>query len=199
MRWFIPLLVFVFVAGCSTPQPPLIEEVSILCGPPYFEFKDGECCLDENSNQVCDVDEIQKFPEEEEEAVEIPDSCYLGTYFDCTNINIKKDDVMGGFVSFDLTFKKFGAAVVTKIDFPQLGCSYTNDFWSIDDGVRQTPKSFYIKCPFKGDVLSSGYADSEMVVDIIHYDEVRQGVDSAWTGVYDIRNFTITGHVSGSI
>jgi len=38
-----------------------------------------------------------------------------------------------------------------------------------------------------------------MVVSIIHYDEVRQGVDSAWTGVYDIKNFTITGRVSGSI
>ncbi len=197
MKWLIAVMFLVFVAGCSTTEYPIVDYGSIICSSPYFEFKAGECCLDENSNQVCDSEEVEKFPEEQE--VNIPDVCQLGTYFDCTDINIKDDPVTGGFIMFDLKFKKFGAAVVTKIDLPKLGCSYTNDQWDIDDGVRQSPKSFYIPCSFKGETLTSNFADSEMVVDVVHFDEVRQGKDSAWSGTYDVKKVTITGHISGSI
>jgi len=197
LKWFVPFIVLLFLAGCSE-KPPVVEEISSLCIPPYFEYKSGSCCLDENYNQVCDVEEIQKFPEEEQN-VEVPDTCTFGNYFDCSDINIKYDKVSGGSISFDLTFKKFGAAVVTKIDFSQLNCSIENEQWSLGDGVRQTPKSFVVGCPFNADVLDKKFVDSDMVIDIIHYDEVRQGVDSAWSGVYEIKKGTVTGHVSGSI
>lgn len=200
MRWLISVFALLFLAGCSYSEP-VIEEVSTLCTPPYFEYKTGECCLDDNSNQLCDVDEIQKFPPEEKESlvVEVPDSCDLGTYFECSNIVIKDDAVLGGYISFDLTFKKFGSAVVTKIDFPELGCSKTFSQWSIDDGVRQVSKPFSVECKFKGDALANRFADSQMVLDVVHYDEVRQGIDSAWAGTYDVKKITVVGQVSGSI
>lgn len=195
-NWFIPLMFLLFISGCSS-VPDTVEEVSTLCSPPYFEHKAGECCLDENSNQVCDVEEIQKFPEEQN--VDIPDTCIVGSYFECTNININDDKIYGGTISFDLTLKRFGAAVITKIDFPELGCFLENKEWSIEDGVRQTPKSFLVSCPFKGEVLEKRFVDSDMIIDVIYYDEVRHGINSTWTGVYDIKKITIKGHVTGSI
>ncbi len=203
IKWLaIPLIFFVFAAGCSEsiPAPGQVveeREVPALCDQPYFEYKAGECCLDENSDQVCDIEEIVKVPEEAK--VEIADTCTVTNSFDCSNINIQDDKIYGGFISFDLTFKKYGAAVITNIDFPELGCSYEKKQWSIDDGVRQAPTSFYIRCPFSGNIVSKGVAESDMVISFVHYDEVRQGAESAWTGVYDIKKVTTTGHVAGSI
>lgn len=58
MVWrYILVLGLVFLIGCVT-QPVTQEEP--LCATPYLEFKQGECCLDANSNNICDTDEDQK-------------------------------------------------------------------------------------------------------------------------------------------
>lgn len=44
----------------NLPVKEPIKEEQALCNPPYFEFKKGECCLDVNSNKVCDNDELKQ-------------------------------------------------------------------------------------------------------------------------------------------
>jgi len=51
-------IVLLVLAGCVTQQPVVQEEP--FCTSPYFEYKKGECCLDANSNNICDTDEDQK-------------------------------------------------------------------------------------------------------------------------------------------
>ena len=36
------------------------KEQAPLCNSPYIEFKNGECCLDSNSNKICDLDETKQ-------------------------------------------------------------------------------------------------------------------------------------------
>jgi hypothetical protein len=38
------------------PTEPAAVEIEI-CNPPYFEFKKNACCLDTNSNKICDSEE----------------------------------------------------------------------------------------------------------------------------------------------
>jgi hypothetical protein len=193
----LSLVFLLFVLGCSNVPVVIEEQETVLCSPPYFEFRAGECCLDENNNEVCDAEEVPKFPEEK--GVVVPDVCDAGNYFECTDINIQNDPLYGGSISFDLKLMKFGSAVITKIEFPQLGCSYEQGQWSIEDGVMQTPKSFRINCPFGGDVLLNKFVDSDMVISMVYYDQVRQGVDSTWDGVYDVKDIIVVGQISGGI
>ena|SRR3989344_1577277 len=51
-----------------------------LCTQPYFEYKQGECCLDENNNKICDRDEQKEeapaqplLPEEKTEQITLPE------------------------------------------------------------------------------------------------------------------------------
>jgi|SRR3989344_768302 len=68
-RYMIFLLLFsiIFISACA--KETVIQESSF-CKTPYFEYKVGECCLDQNSNSVCDNDEIENAEETQEEAVE---------------------------------------------------------------------------------------------------------------------------------
>ncbi|MBW2974649.1 thrombospondin type 3 repeat-containing protein [Candidatus Woesearchaeota archaeon] len=74
----IPFLL-IFIIGCST------------CRKPYIEFKKGDCCLDSNSNGICDNDEklntkevpdIQGMVVKEIEKENCPHEC-------CNGINFK--------------------------------------------------------------------------------------------------------------
>lgn len=48
----------VLISGCAQIQTnQQIKE--FLCKTPYIEYKTGECCLDANSNRICDKDEQQ--------------------------------------------------------------------------------------------------------------------------------------------
>ena len=53
-KWLI--LVLVMLVACQ-PAAQAPEEPETVCNPPYFEFKQGECCLDEDDNKICDRDE----------------------------------------------------------------------------------------------------------------------------------------------
>jgi hypothetical protein len=54
MRRAIFLLLAILIACTPVTTPPVQES---LCKTPYFEWKKGECCLDKNSNQICDNEE----------------------------------------------------------------------------------------------------------------------------------------------
>lgn len=58
MKKILLLILIVFVSSCAK-----VEEVQ-LCNPPYFEYKSGECCLDQDSNKICDIDEKEEETEE---------------------------------------------------------------------------------------------------------------------------------------
>ena len=63
----------VIIAACA-PQPA--------CGEKYFEYQTGECCLDENANEVCDDDEKEVAePTCEDECTE--GSCSGSKYIAC--------------------------------------------------------------------------------------------------------------------
>ena len=47
------VILLVFVSSCVV-QP---EPIQPSCNNPYFEFRDGECCLDKDDNNICDRDE----------------------------------------------------------------------------------------------------------------------------------------------
>jgi hypothetical protein len=52
------VLLVVLLIGCS-PIKPIIGEESA-CKGAYFEYKSGECCLDQNNNSICDLDEVKE-------------------------------------------------------------------------------------------------------------------------------------------
>jgi len=56
LNLFVILAVItILVSGCITTET--------VCNKPYYEYKSGECCLDENDNKICDKDEVEKGPE----------------------------------------------------------------------------------------------------------------------------------------
>lgn len=48
------------------------ESEEFFCNPPYYEYAKGSCCLDEDYNGVCDIDEKTEIVEEEETIIEEP-------------------------------------------------------------------------------------------------------------------------------
>jgi len=50
------LLSLLFISACV--KETVIKESSF-CKSPYFEYKEGECCLDEGNNSICDKDEVK--------------------------------------------------------------------------------------------------------------------------------------------
>lgn len=63
MKRIMILILFLFILSCSQ----VIKEDSF-CKHPYIEWRVGECCLDENNNFICDVDEkkiVEKIKEEQ--------------------------------------------------------------------------------------------------------------------------------------
>lgn len=59
------LLAILFISACA--KETVINESSF-CKKPYFEFKKGECCLDNNNNSICDESE----PKEERTEMPVP-------------------------------------------------------------------------------------------------------------------------------
>ncbi|MAF50470.1 MAG: hypothetical protein CMH64_00090 [Nanoarchaeota archaeon] len=71
----------VLVSGCvQTPTGGVVMEPveEFYCNSPYIEYQKGNCCLDQNNNNVCDNDEVKtkKIVEEIiEEEVLIEEEC----------------------------------------------------------------------------------------------------------------------------
>lgn len=59
------MAIFLLILATACIEIQQDESEDGLCKPPYIEFKEGECCLDKNSNQICDNDE--------EESVTVPE------------------------------------------------------------------------------------------------------------------------------
>lgn len=51
------IFLLILATACIEIQQDKSEDT--LCKQPYIEFKEGECCLDKNNNQICDNDEVE--------------------------------------------------------------------------------------------------------------------------------------------
>lgn len=103
------ILSLVILVGCSQPestqeqttQEAEMQDESPLCTPPYFEYKKGDCCLDQNGNQICDSDEKQDEPTENEELPDTPKE-QVGQ----ANATIQVQNLLG-----DIKNKKFNSVI----------------------------------------------------------------------------------------
>ena len=64
------MAIFLLILATACIEIQQDESEDGLCKPPYIEFKEGECCLDKNNNQICDNDEIEEKVPEKQEIVE---------------------------------------------------------------------------------------------------------------------------------
>ncbi len=48
------LIILLVVVGCGQ------QTTEKICNSPYFEYQTGQCCVDQNSNSICDTDEQQQ-------------------------------------------------------------------------------------------------------------------------------------------
>ncbi|MAG47976.1 hypothetical protein CL617_05195 [archaeon] len=59
----------------------VVEVDEPFCNTPYIEYKQGDCCLDANGNNICDSDDVVVEEKEEVEVVEevfedeVPETC----------------------------------------------------------------------------------------------------------------------------
>jgi ABC-type Fe3+-hydroxamate transport system substrate-binding protein len=56
------LVLAVLISGCSNQgniTGNVVKEIEFSCNHPYIEYKTGECCVDENSNGICDEDDVK--------------------------------------------------------------------------------------------------------------------------------------------
>jgi hypothetical protein len=130
------LLAIVTVSGCGSKEGTEAiagSAVSSVCNAPYFEYKAGDCCLDSNSNNICDSDEDvaeaapEEVPEEtavavsasatevEEVEITVQDSCTDTTYFECKASYITNDEIF-----LKLETRRDGYTHLNKIS--ALGC-----------------------------------------------------------------------------
>ena len=89
------------------------KEKEIVCNAPYIRHGD-DCCLDENTNGVCDDDE------EIPVTVAVADACSDTTYFECLSSYITNDNVF-----FRLKAKREGYVHLKKIGLPGFNCYMT--------------------------------------------------------------------------
>ncbi len=126
---YLPVLfLLAIINGCSDSVEDKTTGAVVkepLCNAPYFEFKTGECCLDSNSNRICDSDEqavVAEEPAQEEVPTEpkeieitLKDSCTDTTYLECDASYLTKDEVF-----FKFKTKREGFLHLKKVS--ALGC-----------------------------------------------------------------------------
>lgn len=118
------LILSILMVGCAKTQevPAIQKEEKPLCNPPYVEYKTGECCLDQNSNNVCDNDETKSTEEMKEipktnEEQQIPETIVEENAK--AQLSIKEIDVVNNKFITAITFsiKNIGSK---KIENPHL-------------------------------------------------------------------------------
>lgn len=204
MKYIIPLIILsifllVGATGCTQqsatglsirefPEEPTIEEIKepeIICNPPYMRFADS-CCLDKNSNDICDSDET--IIPEPQPSIEVADSCSETTYFDCWGSYITQDEIF-----LKLKAKRDGYNVIRKIEFPSINCEKEFDPIPKEQGL-EIRESIEIKIPCK--ISTTSFKDLSYEISLIYYPS--SGDTTEWLGVERglIKN---SGTLSGSV
>lgn len=196
MRYIIPLItlcIFLLIgAGCE--QQPItgatIKELGeeIICNSPYIRYAET-CCLDKNSNNMCDEDETnqEKIPQPQETTT-IKDSCTDTTYFDCWGSYITKNEIL-----LRLKAKRDGYNIIRKIEFPSIGCKKEFEPIPKDQGL-EIREIIEIKIPCK--ISTTYFKDLTYNVESIYYP--ASGDTTEWLG--GTRGLIISsGTISGTV
>ena len=96
----ILLLSFLFLAGCAIEETT--KPATVVCNAPYIRHAD-DCCLDQNSNKICDSDESTAEPVQEpatkEELAEVlsesrtVQSCEINADLECVSAKINESGI----------------------------------------------------------------------------------------------------------
>jgi hypothetical protein len=203
------------VAGCGLVDDgtgAAVKETA--CNSPYFEYKQGDCCLDKNTNSICDSDEdstetttettetttettetTTETTETETETTEVEitvdDECTDTTYFECLTSYITKDELF-----FKLKVRRDGYTHLNKIS--ALGCEKT--FIDKDKANQgfQVHTETVISIPCKKATPGDEFDNFDYVLEYIFYPKVGMDADTGdWTGKerFPMRS---TGKISGT-
>ena len=188
-------IILISGAGCEKQKEPL-------CNSPYFEYKTGECCLDQDSNKICDNDEKQ----EENKLYQpvqpvITESCTKSTHFQCTWSNINKEEVQ-----IKLKLIGNGIGIIKKIDIPGISCSKEFNEITVERGkifeagvgIRyEEIQQFNLPCTFNKD-----FVDSDLIVKMDFYNAktFKEGnTSNYWMGYEDKEDITETMRITGLV
>lgn len=143
-----------FLAGCSGKSDGNLTATDNknICEKPYIIFE-GDCCLDANSNSICDKNEIEKKPGAELiQGTSVAERCDAGSRLQCVTYTIGLDSV-----SLKLQSSSKDIINVKKIFLSSLGCS--QDFESSAEMKYNDVQQFTIPCK-----ATHTTADSDMII-----------------------------------
>ncbi len=171
MKPFIIILILsiFLLSGCLEQQPitgSAIAETQekIICNQPYIRHAET-CCLDKNSNNICDNDEAEeeKIPEPQSSTT-IQDYCSPTTYFECWGSYITKDEI---FLKLRAMSKRGdGTSVIKKIKFPSIGCEKKFEPIPKDQGLKMG-EILEVKIPCK--ISTTYFKDLPYEIEFVFY------------------------------
>jgi hypothetical protein len=176
------------IAGCSSSDKTAAKtaENAIACEKPYI-IVNGDCCLDNNNNGLCDKNEAAKKPGDDLlQGPYVSERCEGGGRLKCVTYNIGLNTIS---IKFQSTSKDL--INIKKIELPSLGCSreYGGNVEMRYDEVQE----LNIPCNIRHTTI-----DSDMVITT----NIRV-VKLKNTGeVYDVSEPSeaiMNGHISGAV
>jgi hypothetical protein len=212
------LFAVISINGCSPEATSGNVVKDSVCNAPYLEFKSGECCLDTNSNSICDSDETiveeevteevaeakteeakteetttEAAPETKEVEITIQDSCTDTTYFECKSSYVSKDEVF-----LKLKTRRDGYTHLKKIS--SLGCEQEfADKSKAGDGYVINSE-FVVSIPCLKNSPGDEIDDADIVLDYIFYPIT--GIDpntGKWDSEIERALQRSTGKISGTV
>lgn len=207
------LLLVTILSGCTSEDVTtgsIVKE--LICNASYFEYKEGECCLDKNANSICDtnesiVEEVTATEETKTETISEPepepgvkevkitvdDACADTTYFECLASYITKNEVF-----FKLKARKEGYIHPKKISV--LDCEKT---FADKDKASQgyaANSELVVLVPCTKNSLGQEIKDKDYIIEYIFYP--ASGIDSStgeWKLEYQRGLQISTGKISGTV
>ena len=132
------ILIIIFISGCS----------KISCNRPYLQVG-SSCCLDQNNNKVCDVDEKAGVEQVDVGEAFSPKGCILGDGLSCSGFSVTESNIQ-----MNLKNSLERTIVIHKISFTNINCEATFDE-TVFKGVKE---NFVIPCKLtKGSTLDSAF------------------------------------------
>ena len=201
------LIIFslVIISGCGKDTEKATgSAVASVCNSPYFEFKAGECCLDKNTNSICDSDEtIEEVKEDvvaeetapvaaEEVEITLEDSCTDTTYFECVTSYITKDELF-----LKLKTKREGFTHLKGISAMDCKKDFTTKSKAIDGYPIRT--DILVSLPCQKYEVGDEVKDVEYSLEYVFYpDDIFINANGEWEGTP--RNLQkSSGQVSGTV
>ncbi len=181
------LVIIALIVGCSSNNtPPSNTNSNLVCEKPYIVVN-GDCCLDENSNEICDKNEAAKTPGTDLlQGPYVSERCDGGGRLKCVTYNIGLNTI-----SIKLQSTSKDLINVKRMALSSLGCS--QDFTGNAEMRYDEVQEFKIPCTIKHTTIDS---------DITITSDVRV-VSLKNTGeVYEVSEPSeaiMNGHISGAV